>query len=94
MRRRPLWGGAAFGGVFLIDLPLAARGIAAGAVLAGASRMKTETLPMAVYLNMVTGALETAVACVLLLLLIAFRHVDGFAPVGQGGVRRRGANAR
>lgn len=70
-----------------IELPLAARGIAAGAVLAwaralgefgatlmvaGATRFKTETLPMAVYLNIATGETEAAIACALMLLVIAF----------------------
>lgn len=94
---------------FLIDLPLAARGIAAGAVLAwaralgefgatlmvaGASRMKTETLPMAVYLNIATGDMQTAIACALVLLLIAFSLLMLLRLIGQGSVRRRGVNAR
>ena len=74
--------------VFLVvDLPLAARGIMAGAVLAwaralgefgatlmvaGATRFKTETLPMAIYLNIATGDMETAIACALVLLAMAF----------------------
>ncbi|QCO18936.1 ABC transporter permease subunit (plasmid) [Azospirillum brasilense] len=69
-----------------VELPLAARGIAAGAVLAwaralgefgatlmvaGATRMKTETLPMAVFLNIATGETGIAVACAILLLAAA-----------------------
>lgn len=69
-----------------IDLPLAAGGIAAGAVLAwaralgefgatlmvaGATRLHTETLPMAIYLNIATGETEVAVACALVLLATA-----------------------
>lgn len=72
---------------FWVELPLAARGIAAGAVLAwaralgefgatlmvaGATRFKTETLPMAVYLNIATGDTSAAVACSWVLMLIAF----------------------
>ncbi|MGE4280388.1 MAG: ABC transporter permease [Magnetospirillum sp.] len=72
---------------FWVDLPLAARGIAAGTVLAwartlgefgatlmvaGATRFKTETLPMAVYLNIATGDTEAAVSCALVLMVIAF----------------------
>jgi len=80
--------GAGPAAVFLwVELPLAARGIAAGAVLAwartlgefgatlmvaGATRFKTETLPMAVYLNIATGDTEAAVSCALVLMLIAF----------------------
>ncbi|MGY0780043.1 ABC transporter permease [Azospirillum argentinense] len=69
-----------------VELPLAARGIAAGAVLAwaralgefgatlmvaGATRLKTETLPMAVFLNIATGETGIAVACAILLLAAA-----------------------
>lgn len=69
-----------------IDLPLAARGIAAGAVLAwaralgefgatlmvaGATRFHTETLPMAVFLNIATGETGVAIACALILLAVA-----------------------
>lgn len=70
-----------------IDLPLAANGIAAGAVLAwartlgefgatlmvaGATRLRTETLPMAIYLNIATGETDVAVAAALTLLAVAF----------------------
>ncbi|WP_448208349.1 ABC transporter permease [Azospirillum sp. sgz302134] len=69
-----------------VELPLAARGIAAGAVLAwaralgefgatlmvaGATRLRTETLPMAVFLNIATGETGIAVACALVLLAAA-----------------------
>ncbi|MCF1503701.1 ABC transporter permease [Afifella sp. H1R] len=72
---------------FAIDLPLAAGGIVSGAILAwaralgefgatlmvaGATRFRTETLPMAIYLNMATGEVEVAVACALVLLVTAF----------------------
>lgn len=69
-----------------VELPLAARGIAAGAVMAwsralgefgatlmvaGATRLRTETLPLAVYLNMATGDIDMAVACALVLMALA-----------------------
>ena len=71
----------------LVEVPMAARGLAAAAILgwaralgefgatlmvAGATRMRTETLPMAVYLNIASGETGLAVACALLLLAIAF----------------------
>lgn len=77
----PLW---AF---LLVEVPMAARGLAAAAILgwaralgefgatlmvAGATRMRTETLPMAVYLNIASGETGLAVACALLLLALAF----------------------
>lgn len=69
-----------------IDLPLAGRGIGAGAVLAwaralgefgatlmvaGATRFHTETLPLAVFLNIATGETGIAVACALILVAVA-----------------------
>ena len=66
-----------------IVLPMARNGILAGAVLAwartlgefgatlmvaGASRMRTETLPIAVYLNLTSGEIELAVTCAWLLI--------------------------
>ncbi|SDF07003.1 ABC transporter permease [Rhodospira trueperi] len=71
----------------LVEVPMAARGLATAAVLgwaralgefgatlmlAGATRMRTETLPMAVYLNIASGETGLAVACALILLAIAF----------------------
>lgn len=86
-----------------INLPLAARGIASGAVLAwaralgefgatlmvaGANRPQTETLPMAVYLNIATGETGVAVACALILLVVAFGLLLGMRALG-GAQRRR-----
>jgi len=68
-----------------IVLPMARSGILAGAVLAwartlgefgatlmvaGASRMRTETLPIAVYLNLTSGEIELAVTCAWLLICL------------------------
>ena len=68
---------------FKITLPLAKNGILSGAVLAmaramgefgatlmvaGATRMRTETLPIAVYLNISSGELEIALACAWILI--------------------------
>ena len=70
-----------------VNLPLAGRGILSGIVLAwartmgefgatlmvaGATRMRTETLPMAVYLNISSGELGIAVSSALVLLGAAF----------------------
>lgn len=69
-----------------VELPLALPGLAAGALtawaravsefgaalmLAGAARGRTETLPMAVFLNIATGEVGAAVACGLILLAIS-----------------------
>lgn len=77
----PLWS------LLLVELPMAAHGIATAAVLgwaraigefgatlmvAGATRFHTETLPMAIYLNIASGETDIAVACALILLGLAF----------------------
>lgn len=49
-----------------VTLPLARKGI-----LAGATKMKTETLPIAVYLNISVGDIELALAIAFITLLIA-----------------------
>jgi len=72
---------------FRISLPLAKQGILAGAVLgwtraigefgatlmvAGAIRFKTETLPIAVYLNISSGEMSTALSCAWVLMTTGF----------------------
>ena len=74
--------------IFLrVNLPLAGRGVASGLILAwartmgefgatlmvaGATRFRTETLPIAVYLNISSGEVGIAVSCALVLLGTAF----------------------
>lgn len=75
-----------FAAFVLVEIPLCWRQLVGGCVLAlarclgefgatlmlaGATRMKTETLPMAVYLNISSGDYPTATACASLLLVIA-----------------------
>lgn len=75
-----------FAAFLLVEIPLCWRQLVGGCVLAlarclgefgatlmlaGATRMKTETLPMAVYLNISSGDYPTAIACASLLLVIA-----------------------
>ncbi|QBH96623.1 ABC transporter permease subunit [Limnobaculum zhutongyuii] len=70
----------------LVEIPLVWRSLLSGCVLAmsralgefgatlmlaGATRMKTETLPIAVYLNIASGDFSLAVGCALLLILFA-----------------------
>jgi molybdate transport system permease protein len=72
---------------FLITLPLAQQGIFSGIILAwaralgefgatlmvaGATRFKTATLPISVYLNISSGELDLALACAWLLLITGF----------------------
>lgn len=69
-----------------VTLPLARHGLGAGLVitwskcigefgavliLAGATRMKTETLPIALFLNMSTGEIELAIAAAIILIGIS-----------------------
>jgi molybdate transport system permease protein len=70
-----------------VTLPLAFRGLVSGAVLAwarcmgefgatlmvaGATRMRTETLPIAIYLNISSGETGIALACALVLMAASF----------------------
>jgi molybdate transport system permease protein len=83
-----------------IDLPLARRNITSGVFLAwaralgefgatlmvaGATRFHTETLPIAVYLNISSGRLGTAVSCALVLLGTAFLLLLALRLVGSNG---------
>jgi molybdate transport system permease protein len=85
-----------------VTIPMAKNGLLAGAVitwskgigefgaalmLAGATRMKTETLPISLYLNMSCGALNMAIASATILIVISivslfiFERYGGFARV-------------
>jgi len=74
------------GAFFQVTLPMARHGLLAGAVvtwskamgefgavlmLAGATTMRTETLPIALYLNISTGDVDLAVAAATILILIS-----------------------
>ena len=95
----PLWP------FLLVEIPMAGRGLLSAAVLgwaralgefgatlmvAGATRLHTETLPMAVFLNIASGETEVAIACALILLSMAFalllviRLLAGGKSAGQG----------
>jgi len=85
-----------------VTLPLAKNGLLAGSIItwskgigefggalmvAGATRMKTETLPISLYLNMSCGELDLAIATATILILISlgslfiFERYGGFARV-------------
>ncbi|TCS40375.1 ABC transporter permease [Reinekea marinisedimentorum] len=76
----------------LVELPMAAKGLVAAIILgwaralgefgatlmiAGATRMYIETLPVAVYLSISSGESELAVACAVILLALAFLLLIG-----------------
>ena len=82
-----------------ITVPLAWQGIVSGAILAwaralgefgatlmiaGATRFKTATLPISVYLNISSGEIELALACAWLLLLAGFALLLGIKLAGRG----------
>ncbi|BEH73216.1 ABC transporter permease [Edwardsiella tarda] len=89
----------------LVEIPLVWRALVSGAVLAlsralgefgatlmlaGATRMKTETLPIAVYLNIAGGDFSAAVGCALLLIVLAFLLLlllHGIRPHAEEGRR-------
>ena len=85
-----------------VTLPMSKNGLLAGSVItwsrgigefgaalmvAGATRMQTETLPIALYLNMSCGELDLAIAAATILIIIslvslfAFERYGGFARV-------------
>ena len=76
-----------------VTLPLARNGLIAGLVitwsksigefgavlmLAGATQMKTETLPIALFLNMSTGDLDLAIAASVILIVISVASLSVF----------------
>lgn len=84
-----------------ITLPLAKQGILAAIIitwakalgefgaalmLAGATRMKTETLPLSLFLNMSTGELELAMAAATILIVISVLSLLIFEFLGSGNV--------
>ncbi len=83
---------------FRVSLPLARKGIMAGCILgwtramgefgatlmvAGAIRFKTETLPIAVYLNISSGDVETALSCAWILMAAGFLLLLALRLVGH-----------
>lgn len=62
---RPLMGGC------ILALARALGEFGGTLMLAGATRLKTETLPMAIYLNIASGDFNRAIACAVLLIMIA-----------------------
>ena len=82
---------------FKVSLPLAANGLVAGAVLtwarslgifgsiimfAGATRYRTEVIPVAVFLNMTTGRIAEGISLSVVLLLIAAVSLIVFKKLG------------
>lgn len=90
-------GGSRLKSFFAVTLPLARNGLIAGIVitwaralgefgaallLAGATRMKTETLPVALYLNMSTGDIDLALVAATILIIIAVTSLSVFEILG------------
>jgi molybdate transport system permease protein len=86
-----------FGAFTKVTLPMAKNGLFAGTVItwskaigefgaalmvAGATRMKTESLPVAVYLNMSTGNLDMATSAAAILIIIAIVSLYVFEKFG------------
>ena len=87
------------GAFFRVSLPLARRGIIAGAILiwtrafgifgplmvfVGAVRMRTEVLPTTIYLEQSVGRIEVALAVAILMLVLATVALVGIRIVGLG----------
>ena len=82
-----------------VSLPMSKRGILAGSVitwssamgefgavlmLAGATRLRTETLPISIYLNMLCGDLDMAIAASSILIFISFLSLFIFEKYSGG----------
>ena len=82
---------------FKVTLPLAANGLVAGAVLtwaralgifgsiimfAGATRYRTEVIPVAIFLNMTTGRIAAGISLAVVLLVIAGVSLVAFKKLG------------
>jgi molybdate transport system permease protein len=82
-----------------VSLPMARNGLVAGAVItwcrgigefgaalmvAGATRMLTETLPISIYLNMSCGDLDMAIAAATILIIISMVSLFVFEKMGGG----------
>ncbi len=92
-------GASRVGAFFYVSLPMAVRGIVAGAILVwtrafgifgplivfvGAVRNRTEVLPTTIYLEQSIGHIEVALAVALLMLLLAIVALVGVRRVGLG----------
>ncbi|CCG08513.1 Molybdate ABC transporter, permease protein [Pararhodospirillum photometricum DSM 122] len=98
------------GWVFLlIEVPMAGRGLVSAAVLgwaralgefgatlmvAGATRLHTETLPMAIYLNIASGEPGIAIACALVLMTLALTLLLLLRALSSHPARGPSAHAR
>ncbi len=82
----------------LVTVPMAKRGLLSGIIIswaramgefgatlmvAGATRFKTATLPISVFLNIGTGELESALACAWVLLLAGFLMLFALRMMGE-----------
>ncbi|MBN1288025.1 MAG: molybdate ABC transporter permease subunit [Actinobacteria bacterium] len=80
-----------------VSLPMAKNGVVAGAIItwcrgigefgaalmvAGATRMRTETLPISIYLNMSCGDLDLAIAAATILIVISVISLYTFEKLG------------
>ena len=90
----------------LVEIPLSWRPILGGCILAvarclgefgatlmlaGATRLKTETLPVAIFLNISTGDFRTAIACSVLLMALALVLLFVLHAVQRGRHNRQNA---
>jgi molybdate transport system permease protein len=80
---RPLLGGC------ILALSRALGEFGAVLMLAGATRMRTETLPAAIFLNIATGDIKAAIVCAVLLMCLALFLLLGLHFVQNSALGRR-----
>jgi molybdate transport system permease protein len=91
-----------WGSFFKVTLPLARKGIISGIIitwtnalgefgtalmLAGAIRMKTETLPAAIFLNLSGGNLDKALSAAIILIVMSIVCLFIFEYLGKGDIK-------
>ena len=72
---------------FILGFTRALGGFGASVTLAGATRFKTETLPIAIYLSLSSGDIPLTVALIIILLVVAFTTLLSLHVVRGGKVR-------
>lgn len=95
-------GYSSWGSFFKVTLPIARNGLISGIVitwtnalgefgtalmLAGAIRMKTETLPAAIFLNLSGGNLDKALSAAIILIIMSIVCLFIFEHLGKGNIK-------
>ncbi len=81
---------AGLASAFILGFSRALGEFGASVTLAGATRFKTETLPIAIYLTLSSGDVKVTVALIIVIILIAFTTLLAMHAVSSRGLRGNG----